>query len=137
MKIEAKDAKGYLAAVDPARRPEIEKLRKVVRAAVPGATEGVQWGMLGYAYEGRCFAAIAAQKNYLSLYLMDLYTQPGLRAQHAAALATLKMGKSCIHFKSVDDLPLATIRAILSQAPHVKVEGGTLGQGRKERRRST
>jgi hypothetical protein len=84
--------------------------------------------MLGYAYEGRPFAAIAAQKNYLSLYLMDLYTQPGLRTQHAAALASLKMGKSCINLQRVDELPLATIRQILAVAPKVEVKSGTLAK---------
>src|SRR5262249_35500414 len=113
-------------AVDPARRPEIEKLRKLVLAAVPGATECIQFGMLGYSVDGRPFAAIAAQKRYLSLYLMDLYTQPGLRERHADALAGLKMGKSCINFSSVDELPLGALRAILAEAPKVKVERGTL-----------
>ena len=126
MKIEAKSAKEYVAAVPSERRPCIEKLRALVKAEVPAATEGIQWGMLGYAIDGRPFAAIASQKNYLSLYLMDLYTTPALRKQHEKALAKLKPGKSCINFSSVDELPLDAIAAILRAAPSVVVKSGTL-----------
>jgi uncharacterized protein YdhG (YjbR/CyaY superfamily) len=130
MKIEAKDAKGYVAAIPAERRPHVEKLRALVKKAVPRATEGIQYGMLGYAIDGRPFAAIASQKNYLSLYLMDLYTQPALKKKHEKALAKLDMGKSCIKFSSVDELPLATIEAILKAAPNVVVERGTMAKKR-------
>ena len=39
------------------------------------------------------------------------------------------MGKSCINFQSVDELPLPTIAAILAEAPKVVVEGGTMSAG--------
>src|SRR5512139_2679234 len=109
----ASDPEAYLAALDPERRAQLEQLRALVKRAVPAATEAMQYGLIGFAIAGRPFAALAAHKTTLSLYLMDLYTQPGLREQHAAALAKLKMGKSCINFKRVDELPLDTIFAIL------------------------
>lgn len=126
MKIEAKDAKGYLAAIPAERRASVDALRALVKRAVPAASEAIVWGMLGYAIEGRPFVAIASQKKYLSLYLCDLYTQPALLKKHEKALSKLKMGKSCINFQSVDELPLATIEAIVAEAPNVVVEGGTL-----------
>jgi uncharacterized protein YdhG (YjbR/CyaY superfamily) len=124
----AKSADDYLAAIDAERRPHVEALRALVKKTVPGASEGIAWGMLGFAYEGRPFAAIAAHKSYLSLYLMDLYTQPALRKKHEKALSKLKMGKSCINFSSIDELPLETIVAIVKEAPNVVVEGGTLAK---------
>ncbi len=133
MKIEAKNAKEYVAAIPSERRPHVEKLRALVKAAVPAATEAIQWGMLGYAIDGRPFAAIASQKNYLSLYLMDLSTTPKLRKQHEKALAKLQMGKSCINFSSVDELPLPTITAILRAAPDIVVKSGTLAAKKKSR----
>jgi uncharacterized protein YdhG (YjbR/CyaY superfamily) len=132
MKIEASDGNGYVAAIPAERRPHVEKLRALVKKSVPRATEGIQWGMLGYAIDGRQFAAIASQKSYLSLYLMDLYTQPGLKKKHEKALAKLKMGKSCINFSSVDELPLDTIAAILREAPNVVVPSGTMAGGKKK-----
>ena len=130
MKLEAKNGAEYVAAIPAERRPHVEKLRALVKQAVPQATEGIQWGMLGYAIDGRPFAGIASQKSYLSLYLMDLYTQPALKKKHAAALKKLKMGKSCINFSSVDELPLDTIAAILREAPNVVVERGTMSKKR-------
>ena len=55
MKIEAKSAKEYVAAIPAERRPHVEKLRALVKAAVPAATEGIQWGMIGYTIGGRPF----------------------------------------------------------------------------------
>jgi len=126
MKIEAKDGNGYVAAIPAERRPHIERLRALVKKTVPQATEGIEWGMLGYTIGGRVFVAMASQKNYMSLYLCDLYTQPALAKKHAKALAKLKMGKSCINFSSVDELPLDTIAAILREASRVVVKSGTL-----------
>jgi uncharacterized protein YdhG (YjbR/CyaY superfamily) len=131
MKIAAKDPAGYLAAVPPERRAHLETLRALIKKSVPKAREGLVWGMLGFTINERPFVALAAQKNYLSLYLVDLYVQPGLREKHAAALSSLKLGKSCINFKSVDELPLPTIGAILREAPNVVVKGGTMATAGK------
>lgn len=128
MKSDAKDPKSYLASIEPERRAHLETLRALVKRVVPKATEGMVWGMLGYAIDGRPFAGLAAQKSYLSLYLMDLYTQPSLQAQHVKALSHLKMGKSCINFHDVAELPLDTIEAILREAPKVVVAGGTMAK---------
>jgi uncharacterized protein YdhG (YjbR/CyaY superfamily) len=131
MKSQAKTPDEYLASVPAERRPHLERLRKLIKKSVPAASESMQWGMLGFAIDGRPFAALASQKNHLGLYLMDLYTQPALQKKHAAALRPLKMGKSCITFKSVDDLPLDTIAAILKEAPNVVVKTGTLAAKKK------
>jgi uncharacterized protein YdhG (YjbR/CyaY superfamily) len=126
MKNRANTPDAYVQSLDEDRRAQIEAIRRLVKASVPEATEGMAWGMIGYAIDGRPFAGVASQKSYLSLYLMDLYTQPALRERHAAALSRLKMGKSCIHFQRVEELPLDTIAAILKMAPKVHVSGGTL-----------
>ena len=128
MRIVAETPEAYLQAVPPERRPHLEKLRALIKKSVPRAEERITWGMLGYVIGERPFVAMASQKRYLSLYLMDLYTQPRLRQQHAAALAALDMGKSCINFQSVDELPLDTIGAILREAPNVVVSSGTLAR---------
>lgn len=135
MKIAAENPAAYLAAVPPERRPHLEKLRALIKKSVPGASESIVWGMIGFTIGERPFAALASQKNYLSLYLMDLYVQPGLREKHAEALSTLRMGKSCINFQSVDELPLAAIGAILREAPKVVVASGTLARVAKAERK--
>jgi uncharacterized protein YdhG (YjbR/CyaY superfamily) len=126
MKNTAKSPDAYVQSLDEDRRAQVEAIRRLVRASVPEATEGIVWGMIGYAIDGRPFAGVASQKSYVSLYLMDLYTQPGLREKHAPALSKLKMGKSCINFQRVEELPLDTIAAILKAAPNGRVSGGTM-----------
>jgi len=134
MKSQAKTPAEYLASVPAERRPHLEKLRTLIKKSVPDASESMCWGMLGFDIQGRLFAAMASQKNHLSLYLMDLYTQPSLRKKHAAALKPLKMGKSCINFGSVDELPLDAIAAILKAAPNVVVASGTLAPKKKSKK---
>lgn len=126
MRSEAATPEEYIEGIPADRRAVVERLRALIVETVPEATEHMQYGMLGYAIRGRPFAALASQKNHLALYLMDLYTQPGLRALHAAALSKLDVGKSCIRFQPKHELPLDTFRAILSVAPTAVVTSGTL-----------
>jgi uncharacterized protein YdhG (YjbR/CyaY superfamily) len=128
VKSAAKDPDAYVREAPEERRPHLETLRRLVKTSVPRATEAMAWGMIGFALDGRPFAALASQKTTLSLYLMDLYSQAALREKHAASLVGLKMGKSCINFRSVDELPLAAIAAILKEAPRVVVTGGTMAK---------
>ena len=73
------------------------------------------------AYHGQplCFAALAAQKNYLSLYFMpiDAKVLGRLKAAFKQAGKKLDMGKSCIRFKQADDLPLDAIGAEIAAVP--------------------
>ena len=59
------------------------------------------------------YAALASQKNYVSVYLMDVYADPeAARWFNERYLATgkrLDMGKSCVRFRHLDDVPLALI----------------------------
>src|SRR3954462_5140022 len=75
MKIDAKTPQAYLDAVPADRRPHLVKLRALVKKAVPAAKEVIMWNMIGWTIDERPFAALASQKNYLTLHLMDLYTQ--------------------------------------------------------------
>jgi len=66
------------------------------------------------------FAGLASQKNYMSLYLMCVYGDPSTEAAFRKAWAKsgkkLDMGKSCVRFKNLEDVPLdvvgATIRRV-------------------------
>lgn len=123
--------KEYLADLPPDRRAALEKVRNVVLANLPkGFEEGMQYGMIGYyvplsryptTYNGQPLgiAALASQKNYMSLYLMSVYAEPELRSWFEEAWAAsgkkLDMGKSCVRFKSVDDLPLDVVGEAISR----------------------
>jgi uncharacterized protein YdhG (YjbR/CyaY superfamily) len=123
----------YLAELPEERRKVVSAVRDVVIRNLPeGYREGIAWGMIGYCiplerypntYNGQplSFMAIAAQKNYCALYLTCVYQDPGrerqLREAFQAAGKKLDMGKSCIRFRSPDDLPLDAIGRIIAATP--------------------
>ena len=126
----AKSPDEYLADLPADRRASIAAVRAVVRKNLPkGYSEFVSWGMLNYGiplsrfpntYNGQplCYAAIAAQKNYCSLYLMSVYGdkkhEARLRDGFKAAGKKLDMGKSCVRFKSPEDLPLDVVGELIA-----------------------
>ncbi len=71
-------------------------------------------------YNGQplCYAALAAQKNHFALYLMSVYGDPGeakrLKEGFAKAGKKLDMGKSCVRFRRLEDLPLEVIGEIIA-----------------------
>jgi hypothetical protein len=129
----AKSADEYLDDLPAERRTAIATVRGVVRKNLPkGYSEFVSWGMLNYGiplsrfpntYNGQplCYAALAAHKNYCTLYLMSVYGdkkhEARLRDGFKAAGKKLDMGKSCIHFKSSDDLPLDVVGELIASVP--------------------
>jgi hypothetical protein len=74
-------------------------------------------------YNGQplCYAALAAQKNYCALYLMNVYgdsaTAKAFRDGFKRAGKKLDMGKSCVRFKTAEDLPLDVIGKTIAATP--------------------
>jgi hypothetical protein len=67
------------------------------------------------------YAALAAQKNHYALYLMAVYGDPAGEAQLREAFAQagkkLDMGKSCVRFRKLEDVPLDVIGEIIASTP--------------------
>jgi uncharacterized protein YdhG (YjbR/CyaY superfamily) len=118
---EARTVDEYLAQSDPERRPALETFRKLVRRAAPLAVESMQYGMPSYMLGGQPFAAFNAQKNYLSLYVMDT----DLVAKRHDDLGGLDCGKSCIRGREVEQFPLAVLSSILDQSAARRARGAT------------
>jgi len=128
----ASTAEEYLAELPPERAEVMSVLRALILENLPeGYVESMNWGMLCYeiplerypkTYNGQPLgiAALAAQKHYYSLYLMGEYADPAaerrLRDGFAKAGKKLDMGKSCLRFKTLDDLPLDVIAAAIAAA---------------------
>ena len=127
----AKTPAAYLKELPADRRREVARVREMVRKHLPaGYRETMNWGMITYevplerhpkTYNGQplCFAGLAAQKNYLSLYFMpvDAAALARLKAAFEKAGKKLDMGKSCIRFKRADDLPLDALGAEIAAVP--------------------
>jgi uncharacterized protein YdhG (YjbR/CyaY superfamily) len=122
----------YLAELPEDRRAVVSAVRDVVLRNLPeGYRESMAFGMIGYGiplerypdtYNGQplAYAALAAQKNYYALYLLSTYTgaqEAAVREAFAAAGKKLDMGKSCIRFKTLDDLPLEALGRIIAATP--------------------
>jgi hypothetical protein len=129
----AKTVAEYLESLPKERRAAIETVRKVVRKSLPrGYREAMGYGMIVWAvplsrypdtYNGEplCYAALASQKSYCALYLMGVYQVPAQAAALEAAFRAegkkADMGKSCIRFRTPEDLPLAAIGRLVASTP--------------------
>ena len=119
----------FLASLPEDRRKAISRVRSVIRKHLPaGYKEVMCMGMITYevplkvypdTYNGNAlwYAAVGAQKNYLTLYLMNAYGTPALaeklRTGFKAAGKKLDMGKACIRFNAADDLALDTVGEVV------------------------
>jgi len=128
-----KNVAEYLRGLDPERRRILSAVRKTVNQHLPaGYAEGIAYGMISWhvpletfpkTYNGQplCCAALAANKNYNSLHLMAAYGNPkaavALRDGFARHGKKLNMGKGCLRFKSLDDLPLEVIGSVIASMP--------------------
>lgn len=123
----------YLDELPPERRPVIERVREVILRNLPaGYREAMAFGMIGYGiplerypdtYNGQPlgYAALAAQKGAYSLYLNCAYQDSTelawLEAAWRDAGKRLDMGKSCVRFKGLDDLPLDVVGRFIARTP--------------------
>jgi hypothetical protein len=128
MQSKATTVAAYLAGLPDDRRSIIEAVRSVILEHLDaGFEEGMQYGMIGYFVPHRVypagyhvdpkqplpFAALASQAKHCSLYLMGVYGSPAEEAWFRAAWTAdgrkLDMGKSCVRFKKLSDVPLDVV----------------------------
>lgn len=126
MKSAAATPQEYLDALPDDRRELVARLRDTVNARIPeGFAEGMLYGMISWyvplerypdTYNGRplAVASLASQKRHVSLYLMGIYAEPDegpawIEAAFEAADTKLDMGKSCVRFKRIDDVPFEVV----------------------------
>lgn len=122
---EARTPEEYVESLPEDRREAIAAVRAAILEHLPeGYEEGMQYGMIGWyiplerypdTYNGQALAvaALASQKNHMSLYLNCVYSDAGEREwfeeRWAQTGRTLNMGKSCVRFKKLEDLPLDVV----------------------------
>ena len=122
----------YIESLSEDRRAAVSEVRDVVRKSLPaGYEEGMQYGMIGWyvplerfpdTYNGQplALAGLASQKNYISLYLNSVYgdraTEAWFKERYAATGKKLNMGKSCLRFRRIDDIPLDLIGETIARA---------------------
>ncbi|WP_310993842.1 DUF1801 domain-containing protein [Aequorivita marina] len=115
----------YIAAVPEDRKIVMQKLRETIKKNIPeGFEETMQYGMISYVVphsiypDGyHCkpttplpFLSISAMKNHIGFYHMGIYSNPDLlhwftNEYPKHAKGKLDMGKSCIRFKNMKNIP--------------------------------
>lgn len=125
MRSEAATVGEYLDGLPPDRREAIGTVRDAILANLPeGYEEVMRWGMITYevplsvqpdTYNGQplMYAALASQKNHMAVYLTGVYADDEARESFLEAYRAtgkrLDMGKSCIRFRKLENLPLEII----------------------------
>ena len=121
----------YLASLPEDRREIISAVRDLILQNLPeGYQETINWGMLSYEIPLETYpdtynknplsnVGLAAQKNYNSLYLMAIYQNPADYQELVDAFAEMgikpNLGKSCVRFTKLDQLPLDTIARLIAK----------------------
>lgn len=136
MQSKATTVAAYLKELPDDRRKAIKAIRKEILAHLPkGYKEGMQYGMIGYFVPHRIYPAgyhcdpsqplpyahLASQKNHMVIYLFGMYSNPEISdwfiQQWKLSGKKLDMGKSCVRFKKIEDVPLALIGQVIAKVP--------------------
>ncbi|MBW0144277.1 DUF1801 domain-containing protein [Sphingomicrobium clamense] len=143
----------YIDSVDDKRRETFRAVVEKMRALVPdGYDEAMTWGfptwevpleVSGPTYNKKplMFAAVAAQKRHIGLYIMCAYMNEERKAAlldaHAKAGKKLDMGKSCIRFQQMDDIEWDAVADAIDIGPEEFAEAAiaereaALGKGKR------
>lgn len=133
MKSSAATVSEYLDHLIPERREAVSKVREVVLTNLPdGYVEIIDFGMISYVvplerypetYNGHplMYVAVASEKRYVSVHLMNVYgdadTLRWFVDSYRATGKRLDMGKSCVRFRKLEDLPLELIGEAVRRTP--------------------
>jgi len=138
-KSNAQTVEDYLNELPEYRREIIEEIRNLILENLPeGYEETYNWGMISYeiplehypdTYNNQplSYLGLAAQRNHNALYMMNVYQdeelQEWLEEQFREANKKMDMGRSCLRFNTVNDLPLEAIKKVVSyQTPDEFIE---------------
>jgi uncharacterized protein YdhG (YjbR/CyaY superfamily) len=105
----------YFKSLDAPARATLTELRSWVIKVAPHASESMMYRMPTYVL-GELWVSYKAQKNCYSLYLCET----GVVAKHAKALAHLNVGKGCIRFKQIEQLPKKAILEMLKESAKIR-----------------
>jgi uncharacterized protein YdhG (YjbR/CyaY superfamily) len=135
MQYKAESPEEYINQVPEERKAACNKLRTIIKKNLSkGLEEGIQYGMIGYFVphskypdgyhckpsEPLPFMSFASQKNSINLYHMGIYAKQELHDWFVSEYPKhckhkLDMGKSCIRFKHMEEIPFELIGELTSK----------------------
>lgn len=135
MQSKARTVAEYLRELPPDRLAAVQAVRKVILANLDkGFVEQMSYGGIGYCVPHRIYppgyhcdprqplpyAGIVSQKNHVGIYLFCLYNDPAdltaFQREWKATGKKLDMGKSCVRFKRIEDVPLDVVGRAIKRA---------------------
>lgn len=124
--VKAKTVAGYIAAVPPKRKKDIQFLHAFIQKASPKLRPHFAYNMLGYGsfkyknYKKEIIdwpvVALANQKNYISVYVCAVDNGVYIAEKHKSALGKVSVGKSCIRIKKLEDVHLPALKEVIKKA---------------------
>ncbi len=125
----------YINGLAEDRQVVIKKLQAIIKKNLPkGFEEEMSYGMIGYVVPHKLYPAgyhcdpklplpflsIASQKNFIALYHMGMYAKPELLDWFTSEYpkhckSKLDMGKSCVRFKKMEDIPYALLEELMKK----------------------
>jgi len=125
----------YINGLSEDRQVVIKKLQAIIKKNLPkGFGEEMSYGMIGYVVPHKLYPAgyhcdpklplpflsIASQKNFIALYHMGMYAKPELLDWFTSEYpkhckSKLDMGKSCVRFKKMEDIPYALLEELMKK----------------------
>lgn len=99
----------YLARATPRHRALLEKLRRAIHAAAPGAEEYTGYGLAGFKLHGRPLVYLGAWEKHCALYAAS----PATQAQFQDELKGFTVSKGTIQFTTEKPLSLALVKKII------------------------
>ncbi len=135
MQYKAESPEDYISQLPEDRKAPISKLHQLIKDNMPeGLESGISYGMLGYyvpksiypdgyhckPFPPLPFINLASQKNFIALYHSGIYAKQELYDWFVSEYAKhckykLDMGKSCIRFKKIDDIPYDLIKELMGK----------------------
>ena len=123
----------YLNELPEDRCEAISTIRDKILENLPGGyVESMNWGMISYEIPLETYpdtynkqplgiAALASQKNHMAIYMMGCYMVPEQQEKLLKAYKEMgvkpNMGKSCIRFTKLEEIPLDTIVGLIHDFP--------------------
>ena len=105
MVVKPKNIDEYLAALSDDKRAALERLRKIIRAAVPKAEECISYRLPAFRLDGKCFVWFGAAANHCAIY--------GVLGDHKDELKDYDISKGTIRFQPDRPLSAALVRKLM------------------------
>lgn len=135
MTYDAKTPEDYIKQVPEERQDALKKLRKTINDNLPtGFKECINYNMIGYVVPHEIypdgyhcdpklplpFMSFASQKNSINFYHSGIYAKPELHDWFVNEYPKhnkrkLDMGKSCVRFKKIDEIPYDLIAELVQK----------------------